>query len=138
MIEKLKKIENNKIIDKNYILETIATEIENILKKREDLFIKNNEYPQVLMFVGVNGSGKTTTIGKLINNLKHNKKLLIVACDTFRAAAVDQLKEWSNRNDVDFLQGLTLYLSREHFNVISLNEHNLIDMVDSKIIDENQ
>ena len=105
LIEKLKKIKDNKIVDKNYILETIATEIEDILKKREDLFIKNNEYPQVLMFVGVNGSGKTTTIGKLINSLKNNKKLLIVACDTFRAAAVDQLKEWSNRNDVDFFEG---------------------------------
>ena len=57
------------------------------------------------MFVGINGSGKTTTIGKLIYKLKDKNKLLVVACDTFRAAAVDQLKEWSNKYNVDFFEG---------------------------------
>ena len=48
----------------------------------------------------MNGSGKTTTIGKLINTIPKNKKILIVACDTFRAAAVEQLQVWGERNGI--------------------------------------
>ena len=84
----------------------LASEIEIILKPREkSLFIVNEKSPTVLLFVGVNGSGKTTTIGKLINTIPKNKKILIAACDTFRAAATDQLKEWTIKQDVDFHQG---------------------------------
>lgn len=60
--------------------------------------------PSVVLVVGVNGVGKTTTIGKVAANLKNEgKKVLIVAADTFRAAAVDQLKEWSKRAGVDII-----------------------------------
>lgn len=61
------------------------------------LNIKGN--PAVLMLVGLQGSGKTTTIGKLANFLrkKHSKKPLLVACDVYRPAAIDQLKQLGNR-----------------------------------------
>lgn len=60
--------------------------------------------PSVVLVVGVNGVGKTTTIGKVAANLKNEgKKVLMVAADTFRAAAVDQLKEWSMRAGVDII-----------------------------------
>jgi fused signal recognition particle receptor len=56
--------------------------------------------PTVILFVGVNGSGKTTTIGKLAATWKkEGKKVMMAACDTFRAAAVDQLKLWGERTD---------------------------------------
>ena len=106
----IKKIQSSKISnpeDPNLILSLLANEIEIILKPREkSLFLLNDKSPTVLLFIGVNGSGKTTTIGKLINTIPKNKKILIVACDTFRAAATDQLKEWTINQRVDFHQGV--------------------------------
>ena len=55
--------------------------------------------PSVILVVGVNGVGKTTSIGKIANNLvKEGKKVIVAAADTFRAAAVEQLEEWANRS----------------------------------------
>ena len=60
----------------------------------------NENGPTVLLFVGVNGVGKTTTIGKLAKKYKsEGKKVMMIAGDTFRAGAVEQLKEWANRTD---------------------------------------
>jgi len=57
--------------------------------------------PYVILIVGVNGSGKTTTIGKLANKLQHEgRKVMLAAGDTFRAAAIEQLKVWGERNNV--------------------------------------
>jgi fused signal recognition particle receptor len=71
---------------------------ENEVEQSEDFTIKNDHKPYVLMVVGVNGVGKTTTIGKLAHQFnKQGKKVLLGAADTFRAAAVDQLKIWSER-----------------------------------------
>ena len=68
-----------------------------------DLNIKKNE-PTVILVIGVNGVGKTTTIGKLAYNLKNeNKKVMLAAADTFRAAAIEQLGEWANRADVEMI-----------------------------------
>ncbi|MCB0836942.1 MAG: signal recognition particle-docking protein FtsY [Bacteroidetes bacterium] len=65
--------------------------------------LSNGKIPYVIMVVGVNGVGKTTTIGKLAYQLKNQgKKVLLGAGDTFRAAAVDQLKLWADRVGVDF------------------------------------
>ncbi len=62
--------------------------------------------PLVLMIMGVNGSGKTTTIAKMANNfIKEGKKVLLVAADTFRAAATEQLEEWSRKINTDILKG---------------------------------
>lgn len=71
---------------------------ENEIEQSEDFTLNTTHKPYVLMVVGVNGVGKTTTIGKLAHQFnKQGKKVLLGAADTFRAAAVDQLKIWSER-----------------------------------------
>lgn len=68
-----------------------------------EVHLEGQKVPYVIMVVGVNGVGKTTTIGKLANRYKNQgKKVLVGAGDTFRAAAVDQLKLWAERVGVDF------------------------------------
>ena len=107
LIEKIKQTKNNQDANSNLILKLIASEINSILIKCESSFFSQNQSkPNVLMFVGINGSGKTTTIGKLIYKLNDKNKILVAACDTFRAAAVDQLNKWSNKYNVDFFGGL--------------------------------
>ena len=86
------------------VLETLAKEIEIILQPRE-ILEENNHKQKILIFVGVNGSGKTTTIGKIANQIGNEKKVLIAGCDTFRAAAIDQLKDWVENNKNDFFSG---------------------------------
>ncbi|MDF9824410.1 fused signal recognition particle receptor [Breznakia sp. PF5-3] len=69
-------------------------------------FILNEEGPTVILMVGVNGSGKTTTSAKLANKFKEEgKDVVLVAADTFRAGAVDQLKRWSDRIGVECVMG---------------------------------
>ena len=66
---------------------------------------KNNTKPYVILMVGVNGSGKTTTIAKLANQFQKEKKnVLLVAADTFRAAAAEQLNEWADKIETDFMR----------------------------------
>ena len=66
---------------------------------------KNNAKPYVILMVGVNGSGKTTTIAKLANQFQKEKKnVLLVAADTFRAAAAEQLNEWADKIGTDFIR----------------------------------
>ena len=86
-------------LDQDKIKEFLSNKISNILKKRYvPLDVKNRNTPHVILVVGVNGVGKTTTIGKLAYNFfKKDKSVLIAAGDTFRAAAIDQLKIWSER-----------------------------------------
>ncbi len=94
---KSKKFEKN--IDEIAIKTFLQQEIEKILKPCESsLVLDETQKPQVIIFNGVNGAGKTTTIGKVATNLKNqNKKVLIAACDTFRAAASQQLEVWAKR-----------------------------------------
>ena len=101
-IERLKKrVKNENITDLNYLQEVIVDELFIIYVDNSILTnkIKYNENgPTVILFVGVNGVGKTTTIGKLANKLKkEGKKILMIAGDTFRAGATEQLLEWGNR-----------------------------------------
>lgn len=78
--------------------ETMKGEIFNILKKGEASLLTNGHKPAVIMVVGVNGNGKTTTIGKLAKRFKdEGKEVLLVAGDTFRAAAIEQLSIWGER-----------------------------------------
>ena len=64
------------------------------------------EETSVVLVIGVNGVGKTTTVGKLAGKLKEQgKKVVIAGADTFRAAAGDQLKEWADRSGVDMIGG---------------------------------
>ena len=95
-----------KISDPVLLKEVIVDELFIIYVGEEVLTDKINfsEFePTVILFVGVNGVGKTTTIGKLAYKLKNEgKKVLVVAADTFRAGAVNQLEEWSKRSGVSF------------------------------------
>ena len=66
---------------------------------------ESNDRPHVILVVGVNGSGKTTTIGKLAARYKQEgKKVLLAAADTFRAAAIEQLEVWAHRSDVEIVK----------------------------------
>jgi len=82
------------------ISEIAAAEIAEILKRNRREVNFNPAGPTVIMMVGVNGSGKTTSIGKLAWHWKNqNRKVMLGACDTFRAGAVEQLKLWGGRTD---------------------------------------
>ena len=84
-------------------LSKIINEIVSTNIKKIDY--KNNAKPYVILMVGVNGSGKTTTIAKLANQFqKEGKNILLVAADTFRAAAVEQLNEWADKIGTDFIR----------------------------------
>ena len=84
-------------------LSKIINEIVSTNIKKIDY--KNNTKPYVILMVGVNGSGKTTTIAKLANQFQKEKKnVLLVAADTFRAAAVEQLNEWADKIGTDFIR----------------------------------
>ena len=84
-------------------LSKIINEIVSTNTKKIDY--KNNTKPYVMLMVGVNGSGKTTTIAKLANQFKQEKKnILLVAADTFRAAAAEQLNEWADKIGTDFIR----------------------------------
>jgi fused signal recognition particle receptor len=75
----------------------------NDIQSLEELLV--NRKPYIIMVVGVNGAGKTTTIGKLANQFKLlNKKVVLGAADTFRAAAIDQLEVWAKRADVEIIR----------------------------------
>jgi fused signal recognition particle receptor len=83
----------------------LATEIAAILKPREQVLdLADGPKPRVVLFVGVNGSGKTTTIGKIAAKLSaQGANVLLAAGDTFRAAAVEQLKVWAERSKSRFV-----------------------------------
>ena len=84
-------------------LSKIINEIVSTNIKKIDY--KNNTKPYVILMVGVNGSGKTTTIAKLANQFqKEGKNVLLVAADTFRAAAAEQLNEWADKIGTDFIR----------------------------------
>ena len=74
--------------------------------KKDDEIVFNQNGPTVILMVGVNGSGKTSTCAKLANMYKsQGKKVCLAAADTFRAGAIEQLKVWADRLDVDFVAG---------------------------------
>ena len=98
----LKNIESDQEVTEGFYLSFLQKEIQSMLT-RDDLSISLDAGDiAVIMISGVNGSGKTTTIGKLANIISKEKKVMIVAADTFRAAAIDQLEVWSKRVGVDF------------------------------------
>ena len=106
LINSVRKVKTSDQDITKTVSETLSTEIENILQPREgNILEENNKNQKIFIFVGVNGSGKTTTIGKIANKIHKEKKVLIAACDTFRAAAIEQLKDWTHKNHNDFFSG---------------------------------
>ncbi len=107
-IDKLKnRVKKENISDARDLKEIIVDEMFIIYVKNEILSSKINYQeagPTVILFVGVNGVGKTTTIGKIASKLvNEGKKVLLIAGDTFRAGAIEQLKEWSNKTNSDII-----------------------------------
>ena len=107
LIDKLRsRVKSENITDTKELGEVIVDEMFLIYVKGDSLTdkIKMNEFgPTVILLVGVNGVGKTTTIGKLAYKYKNEgKKVMLIAGDTFRAGAVEQLEVWANRTGVDF------------------------------------
>ena len=106
-IDKLRKrVKEEKITDTKYLNEVIVDELFIIYVEGESLTDKIHmaeEGPTVLLFVGVNGVGKTTTIAKIAHKyVEEGKSVMMIAGDTFRAGAVEQLKEWANRTGASF------------------------------------
>ncbi|MGH7851441.1 MAG: signal recognition particle-docking protein FtsY [Thermodesulfobacteriota bacterium] len=99
-------IQKKSLRDADAITGALKEEILRILKTAEGSPIRISTKPYVIMVAGVNGVGKTTTIGKLANRLKkENLSVMVAAGDTFRAAATEQLEIWSKRVGSDFIRG---------------------------------
>ncbi|PRR84175.1 signal recognition particle-docking protein FtsY [Clostridium vincentii] len=105
IIERLRnKIRKEKINDTNQVIPTLKKVIKEIMLQGTDDDSKGID-KKVMLVIGVNGVGKTTSIGKLAAKKKaEGKKVLLVAADTFRAAAIEQLEIWSNRAGVDMIR----------------------------------
>ena len=98
------RIKKKKIENEEDVRNALREEIVNILNE-VDNGLKLNTHPSVILVVGVNGVGKTTSIGKIANRLKKDgKKVVVAAADTFRAAAVEQLEIWANRANCDIVK----------------------------------
>ena len=111
IIEKIEdRVAKDKYLGTDELNKILREEITALLEENNtenytDFTIPQQDEPYVIMVVGVNGVGKTTTIGKLAHQLKKTgKKVMLGASDTFRAAAVDQLKIWASRVDVPIVE----------------------------------
>ena len=99
IINDLKKSKKDDLWE-NLLIETIKSSVNHIDKK-------TNNFKKIILIIGVNGTGKTTSAAKLANYFKdNNKKVTLVAADTYRAAAVEQLSIWSKRMNIDFISNV--------------------------------
>ena len=98
------RIKKEKIEDEEDVKKALREEMQKILEVT-DISLHLNTKPSVILVVGVNGVGKTTSIGKIANRLaKDGKKVVVAAADTFRAAAVEQLEIWAKRSGADIVK----------------------------------
>ena len=101
LISSIKRKKLGKDTTSDEVKSILKDEIIKILKPAECKLDTSIANPYSLVMIGVNGSGKTTTIGKLCNKLKlEGKNVAVIACDTFRISATEQLKEWTDRAGV--------------------------------------
>lgn len=110
LLEGLRQNAREHALNEEQVFSVLKSEIKNILQAEEAPALSpqrvSSTDPRVVLIVGVNGVGKTTTIGKIAHQLKsQGAKVLIGACDTFRAAAADQMEIWANRAGVDIVSG---------------------------------
>lgn len=149
IIDDLKNKSFKKSISSNEVKEFLAHELEKILLPyQKPINFHHQHKPYVVIVNGVNGVGKTTTIGKIAANLgNQNKKVLIAACDTFRAAATNQLTVWANRSNTEIISAnkegedpasvayrALEHAKRNHFDILLIdtagrlhNKQNLMD-----------
>ena len=99
-----KRIKLEKIEDSEKVKDALKEEIYKIVTEKDNSLNLSTK-PAIMLVVGVNGAGKTTSIGKIAANLKaEGKKVLVAAADTFRAAAIEQLEVWTERAGVDIIK----------------------------------
>lgn len=97
------RVKERGITDPNEIHNLLQEVVSDMLKGGQELNI--NTKPSVILVIGVNGVGKTTTIGKMANQMRNEgKKVILAAADTFRAAAIDQLQIWAERSQCDIIK----------------------------------
>ena len=133
-VDRLKsRVKTEKISDSNILKEIIVDELfimyvgNNIIDSK---IHESTDGPTVILFVGVNGVGKTTTIGKLANIYKHKgKKVMLVAGDTFRAGAIEQLEEWGKKTDTLVISGESKDPSAVIYNALEVSKKENYDMV---------
>ncbi|MCX6234213.1 MAG: signal recognition particle-docking protein FtsY [Bacteroidetes bacterium] len=137
IIERIqKRVERDKFVGTSQLNDILKEEIagllaENTLEQASDFIIPEMDTPYVILVVGVNGVGKTTTIGKLAYQYKHaGYSVMLGAADTFRAAAIDQLKIWSERVGVPMVsQDMGADPASVAFDTLSSAKANKIDVV---------
>ena len=96
-----REVSQNRIRENKEVLGQLKQRMIHVLSQNQKPLAFSEHQPFVILVVGVNGSGKTTTIGKLARHWKQEgKKVLLAAGDTFRAAAIDQLRVWADRSDI--------------------------------------
>ena len=105
IVKEFEKNYSGKTSDQEKLLEALSKSISNILEPLEkELIVSDVHHPHIMMLVGVNGSGKTTTAGKLAKRFsQQGKKVILVAADTFRAAAIEQLRGWAEKTSVELI-----------------------------------
>ena len=97
------RIKDGRIKDKDQVMATLQELLTNMIGEGGPLNLSTT--PSVILVIGVNGAGKTTSIGKISNRLRQNgKKVVVAAADTFRAAAIDQLQVWCDRAGVEMVR----------------------------------
>lgn len=96
------KAKENKLVETDEVMNLIKEDLTELMKDENKT---EEKFPKIILVMGVNGVGKTTTIGKLANNYKtEGKKVILAAADTFRAAAIEQLEVWAERADVPIVK----------------------------------
>jgi fused signal recognition particle receptor len=103
------RVKRKTLSDPAALSEVLQAQLVDILKQCECPVVEpQSGKPQVILMVGINGAGKTTTIGKLAKKLQNDgQKVMLAAGDTFRAAAVEQLQTWGERNDIPVIAQAT-------------------------------
>ena len=128
-----KRVDKEKITDTDMLKEIIVDELFVIYVEDEVLSSKikyNENGPTVILFVGVNGVGKTTSIAKIAYKLKNeNKKVMLVAGDTFRAGAIEQLLEWGNRIGVPVIKSESKDPSAVMYDALNIAKRDNYDVV---------
>ena len=105
LVERLReRVRGERLRDAEAVREALKDILSELLET-DDLTLRMGTKPSVVLVIGVNGVGKTTTIGKLANLLRvEGKKVLLCAADTFRAAAADQLEIWAQRSRTEIIR----------------------------------
>ena len=97
------EIKAGRLKEKEQVIDTLRGILEDMIGEGEELNLTTT--PSVILVIGVNGAGKTTSIGKISNRLiSKGKKVVVAAADTFRAAAIDQLAVWCERSGADIVK----------------------------------